>query len=174
MYIAALNSRYFDARVFFLSKAYELYLSELLEGTGSYAFNRSELKSILVDFFSAQEGDDAKLILEKLDGKINSFIRKPFKDRIRILFEEQGIVCDEKLLGTFVKARHKVVHSLGMLSPGDIKSTRSITYMLRQFEVLTLKMMGYTGEFQDRFNDYRLTPFAQMLEELTRETAESD
>ena len=151
-------------------------MKELLRNSGSYSFDRSELKSTLEIFFKTQKGEDAKLILQKLDGKLNSFVRKPFKDRIKMLFKKQGIVCDRKLLGIFVNARNTVVHSLDMLSPGDVNTRRSTTYMLRQFEVLTLNLMGYKGDFLDRWKHIidpqkspHIRPFEQVLEELTAE-----
>jgi hypothetical protein len=97
------------------------------------------------------------------------------------LFKEQGIAVIERYLDDFVDARNVIAHpnlkelrNRKRFDSHDPKFHIALQYMLRQFEVITLKMMGYTGEFQDRCNDYPRVPFSQMLEELKSETAESE
>lgn len=180
-----MNRSVFEVRIVLLSTLYEMYVSmnKLLDQKAkNYLLSKSSRKRLgenLKKFLKAETRLAESKISEWVNSRIESFIRRPFKEQIEALFREQGISCIKEHMDDFVDARNAIVHpnlkELGTKKRFDSHDPRfhiALRYMLRQFEVITLKMMGYTGEFQDRCNDYRRIPFSQMLEELKTESQE--
>lgn len=102
---------------------------------------------------------------------------KNLKDKIRELFSYHNMSCNEELLKVFIDLRNAIAHSphkLVNLLNSDAR--RSIRYMLRQVEILTLKRLKYTGRFRDTWEvvtdpskSYPVYKFDTILERLKKE-----
>lgn len=172
-YVAANGSDMF-AKIILLSVLYGMYISSddwLDSESRNYPLarcSRKKLRKMLEKFLNVETKLSEDKVKEWVNIKMSDFIRSTFRDQISALFKQHGLLCGEHELDVFVKTRNAVVHPdlnderVDLLDPEVVKS---IMYMFRQFEVLTLKRMGYTGKFQDRLNIPRNVPFKKILEE---------
>lgn len=172
-YIAA-NSTEIFSTVVLVSILYGMYIS-FDDWLDSQARNyplarcdRKKLRKMLIAFLDETTELTHDMVEEWVNYRMSDFIRKRFRDQIVELFRQNKLACNEKELRIFVKTRNAVVHPdlneerIDLLDPEVFYSTM---YMLRQFEILTLKKMGYTGKFQDRLNIPRNVPFELILDE---------
>lgn len=188
-YLIVLESSHPEVKITFLSRIYENLIAEnkiLSKSRKSYPLDQGFLKELqdlgaqfLDEKLAEFLGDDAEKGVDFFKSRLNTSISKladkSLQDKIKALFQEQGIFYEEQRIDRFVYFRNKVAHGGQITSTKFPEAIISIQYMLRLSEILILKLMDYKADFLDRWkevenptNSPHIRPFEQVLKELKR------